>query len=224
MLLVVQTPSVNSARLPSERRRTETDYDDSTKELSFRAATTKNTSRFKPMELQLNFSTARTRETDKLHNLKPGSSTLRAKQWPLNGDDDGYKLSGKSAFSMPLTQRAKEADSNKDQEDKAAKKLKEKQAVKSKSGKIDLPKLEKPKKKIKMFKKKKTVSTDVHSTEHDNLTHLFNLQTDPLLKMVYSPNFFASSGIRSMTFSDGLDYHFDSYQFKAPGLLVSEQK
>lgn len=58
--------------------------------------------------------------------------------------------------------------------------------------------------------------------ESQNLNQLLNLQTDPLLKGVYSPSFFATS-FTPYSFADDMLYKFDSYKVKVPSLLVGDK-
>ena len=58
--------------------------------------------------------------------------------------------------------------------------------------------------------------------ESQNLNHLLDLQTDPLLKGVYSPSFFATS-YTPYSFVDDMLYKFDSYKVKVLSLLIAKK-
>jgi len=100
----------------------------------------------------------------------------------------------------------------------------EPQSAKHKST-TGLPKLEKQgkkKKDVHSKKRRKNNHSQKIGNDGENLNALFSLQTDPLLKMVYSPSFFTTS-FPTTTIGTDLDYKFDSYKFQAPSLLIAEK-
>jgi hypothetical protein len=67
-----------------------------------------------------------------------------------------------------------------------------------------------------------TKKNQVELLEAQNLNNLLNLQTDPLLKGVYSPSYFATS-FTPYTFTDDMIYKYDSYKVKIPSLLIGDK-
>lgn len=187
------------------------------KDISIKGGYPKSASKFKPIDARFDF------------NTEPNA--IKEKPRTQAGGKRVPALDNFNTMPSLLTKPSSTQNGNRDIKPKkllietAQKKNSEHNLVRNGSGKLDLPKLNKKKKGDQSIKKKKKKNhtSDIISTEHQTLNNLFSIQTDPLLKMVYSPTFFASSASTSAFTSEDLGYRFDAFKFSTPGLLVSEK-
>jgi len=205
----------------STDRMTETEYDSTPKDMSFKSGFPKSASKFKPIDAHFDLSSEPTLETEK-QQTQPGQKRIRT----LDNFKAMPSLLSKPAVpqSAPKESRVKKLLVEPTPQKKKGESG-ESNLIKTKSSKSSLPKLEKGtrKRKSEASRKKKKNSFEVVLGEHENMNNFLKLQTDPLLKMVYSPTFFATTAPSSAYSSEDLGYRFDSYKFTSPGLLISEK-
>jgi len=217
-------------------RNTESDFEDSPKDISLKGSSFKSASRFKPREREMN--TEATIHSDKKPHTA-GSKRLmtfesfKSKQKYSDTEGDahgGNRMPFLSETTSPTAVTVEDFVKKNKLLINTGKKpyidRHEPLSAKHKST-TGLPKLEnqtKKKKKDGQSKKKRKHhhSQKIGGGDGDNLNNLLNLQTDPLLKMVYSPSFFTTS-FPASTIGGELDYKFDAYKFQAPSLLIGEK-
>ena len=200
---------------------TDSELSDSPKERSFKGKYPKALSKFKPQDLS-DFNTEPTQEHEKPHTQ--GSKRLMTFEHKIRSDEDYEDARGSKKMPRLDEKSERVNKKNKILMGSMRKKLKNGGAnqVRTKSTGVDLPKLDKPLKKKWSSHKKSHKDHNRKTSETENLNLLLSLQTDPLLKMVYSPSYFAPA-LPSSALGDALGYKFDAYKFKAPSLLVSEK-
>jgi len=214
------TPNVkySQSRLyNTSERNTDSDFEDSPKDMSFKGSSFKAASRFKPRERPL--LDVNTEPT--LDYGKPYTAGTHQRM----GTIEGLRRKEK----MPFLSEATSPNSH-IQEDYLKKNKLLISSIKKKSGDIKspvgLPKLEKQVKKKPdgQGKKKKKNNNNFSQKigEAETLNAFINLQTDPTLKMVYSPSFFATSFPATAMITD-FNYKFDAFKFQAPSLLIAEK-
>lgn len=194
---------------------TESDYAETPKDMTAtsKSVFAKHSSKFKPIDAQFDFSSQPTQENEK-PKTQMGGRRLRT----LNNFQ-----AIPSILSSPMVSPGERRESQPKKLLRESSQKKELNARdKHKFEKGLLPKLKTKKKKNRANKKAKR-NSDLISTDHENIDSLLRIQTDPLLKMVYSPTFFAQSLHNSTYSTEDLGYRFDSYKFSSPGLLISEK-
>jgi len=218
----------------NSERNAESDYEETPKDVSIKGSSFKSASRFKPRDRPLfDINT----EPSTVYDNKPqtaGSKRLTT----FESFKSRQKTSELGITKMPFLSETTTPHAAAVTEDFVRKnKLVIQTARKRLGGEVNeplsakhksitgLPKLEKQGKKKKEGQSKKRRKNN-HSQkiggDGENLNALFSLQTDPLLKMVYSPSFFTTS-FPTTTIGTDLDYKFDSYKFQAPSLLIAEK-
>ena len=200
-------------------RGTESDYEESPKDGSFKAQNSlKAVSRFKPQTPMTEYNTEPAPEREKPFTTK-GSNRLST--------FENYKRKERDEDSNKIPSLNNQEDFKKKNRlliNTMKKKYGENEpgSTKAKQG-LDLPKLKTEKRKGELQnKKKKKKHHSAKMGNNDQLSAFLNLQTDPLLKMVYSPSFFATS-FPASALAEEMNYKFDPYKFTSPSLLISEK-
>jgi len=204
----------------ASERNNDSDFEDSPKDRSLKGQNSlKTVSKFKPQSPLSEYNTEPTPEREKPQTTKVGKRLSTFENYKRRErDEETNKI---PAINLQEDFKIRNNLVLKPLSRKYGKGY-ESQSAKNKQS-LDLPKLTKTgKRKGDVLKKKKKKQNNSAKLVDDQLNAFLNLQTDPLLKMVYSPSFFATS-FPASALTEEMNYKFDSYKFKTPSLLISEK-